>query len=167
MRELTSFLEAATEFGLRAAEVGFVLHESLEHVMEKIEKTAAASIGTYQPAVGGFVGWAPLSEVTLERKAARGFAVPMPLLETGAMLASFGHEVRGLEGAAGATDPKAIYFETGTSRMPPRPVWGPAAFNNREAIREMLGAALAAGIGGRRLPQRDGGAGAYRYQIRL
>lgn len=164
-RQLEGFGEAAAAFALRAAAMELVLQGELKRVMHRIEKTAAAMVGDYQPAVGGFAAWAPLSDVTIRRKVSRGYDVPAPLKASGDMLASFTHSTNGLEGLAGATDDKARYHETGTSKMPPRPVWGPAAFNNREAIQRLLGAAVVAGISGNadRLSE-DGG---YRYRIRI
>lgn len=164
-KRLDSFLDAATVFATVGGRMEIVLHRALDGVMAKIERTAAGMLGDYQPAAGGFPAWAPLSEVTLARKADAGFAVPKPLIATGDMLASFGHETRGLEGVAGATDEKMRFHESGTSKMPPRPVWGPAAFNNREAIRALIGAAVVAGVSGQadRLVE-DGG---FRYRIRV
>jgi hypothetical protein len=166
-RRLTSFLEASAVFAGRAIALELVLQEGLDRTLRVIKRQAASKIGSYQDASGGFPEWAPLSEVTISRKSASGFAVPSPLLATGAMLASFDHESNGLEGVAGAKDPKAVYHETGTSRMPARPVWGPAAYESRDAIQALLGAAVVAGISGEpdRLPDPD--SGGWRYQIRV
>lgn len=169
-RQLNSLLEAAATFGAQAAAMNLTLSDGLKGVMVRIENTARASMGEYQPAAGGFPAWAPLAPATLAQKERAGQKTPNPLIATGEMLASFGHEVRGLEGVAGATDVKMIYHEAGTDRVPPRPVWGPAAFNNREAIMRMIGVAVVTGIAGGpadRLALREDGSDGYRYQIRV
>lgn len=158
-----------TSVALAAASGAFEKHlqGGLERVLVHIEENARNQVGHYQAAVGPFPAWAPLAASTEASKAAMGFPSDAPLLAAGAMLASFGHEVSGMEGVAGAKDPKAVFHETGTSRMPPRPVWGPAAFNTRGDIEKILGHAAMGGIVG------PGGSNAgapidpYRYQIRI
>lgn len=137
--------------------------------MVRIEKTAAASIGHYQPAVGGFVAWAPLALSTVADKERAGYPTPSPLKASGEMLESFGHEVHGLEGIAGARDPKMIFHEVGTEKMPARPVWGPAGFNNKAAIEMLIGAAVVGAIvgPGDRLSLREDGSDGFRYQMRV
>lgn len=106
-------------------------------------------IGHYQP------GWAPLADSTLREKAAAGYAIPNPLLRTGEMRDSIVGEAdasgTGAEGAVGASDPKAIWHELGTSRMPPRPFLSLAMMNmlptaeklfNNLAIRLLIGDGL-------------------------
>src|SRR5665213_2921845 len=67
--------------------------------------------------------WPPLAESTVADKAAKGYAVPAPLLRTGAMRDSIKRELDpfGLEVAIGSSDPKALWQEIGTVKIPPRP----------------------------------------------
>ena len=64
------------------------------------------------------------------------------------------------------------FHEFGTRNMPPRPVVGPAAFENREAIRQAVGAAVVTGIVGGDLargllPQEiHANVPGYRYTLR-
>jgi HK97 gp10 family phage protein len=62
------------------------------------------------------------------------------------MRESISHQVSGLEAALGSTDPKMVYHEFGTSKMPPRPVFGPAAFRNKEKIKTIIGEAVVTGL---------------------
>lgn len=136
------------------AEVGMLeaLHHGLVKVVEKIEATAVAEIGVYQDAAGPFPEWPLLADVTEDEKARMGYPADAPLLAAGDLRDSFGHEVEGLTGIVGSTDPVLIFHEMGTSRMPARPVLGPAAFRNKESIEKLLGAAALVGlIGGERI----------------
>lgn len=149
VRSFDSFLAMATHLAVRAAQVGAALQAGLDGIGQGLEDTMRGKIGTYQPASGPFVSWAPLAQATLDRKSAAGYAIPEPLRETGELERSFRHDVEGLTLIAGSTDPKMIFHEMGTANMPPRPVVGPAAFENREAIRALAAAAVLAGVVGR------------------
>lgn len=133
----------------QAALMNGVLGEGLEGLGRNVLVPAMeAKIGHYQRAVGEFPAWAPLADSTEDRKAAMGYPADAPLLATGDLLAAFDSEVQGLELVAGSKDWKMPFHEFGTRNMPPRPVVGPAAFENREAIRQALGAAAVVGIVG-------------------
>lgn len=132
------------------AEVGMLeaLHHGLTRAVEKIEATAVAEIGVYQAEAGPFPAWPALADVTEEEKARLGYPADAPLLAAGDLKDSFGHDVEGLEGVVGSTDPVLIFHEFGTSRMPARPVLGPAAFRNKETIEKLVGAAALVGLVG-------------------
>jgi HK97 gp10 family phage protein len=133
--------EAAT---LRALEIG------LDSCATHVKKVAKEEIGEYQPAVGPFQDWAELADSTEADKARKGYPLDAPLLRTGEMRDEITHEVSGLEAVAGAKDEGAgkilQYHEFGTSKMPPRPVLGPAMFRSRSFIQERLGAAVLSGL---------------------
>jgi hypothetical protein len=122
------------------------LQAGLKAACVEVEKTATGEIGTYQPAIGPFPAWAPLADSTEDQKARMGYPADSPLLASGEMQASYTNEVQGLEGVVGTPDPKALYHEIGTDRMPPRPVLGPALLHNRERIERLIGEAAVAGI---------------------
>jgi HK97 gp10 family phage protein len=148
MKTLTSFGAMAMELMLLIPAEILALHEGLEIVAQKIEKTAKAEIGTYQDAAGPFPAWPLLADSTEDRKAQMGYPADAPLLATGDMRDSIGHQVEGLEAAIGSTDPVMVFHEFGTSKMPARPVMGPAAFTNKAAIEKLIGAAVVAGLVG-------------------
>lgn len=132
------------------------LQKGLERCAVKIEKTAKDEIGHYQSAAGPFQAWAELADSTEQEKASKGYPVDAPLLRTGAMRDAITHEVDGLEAVIGAKDTDAgrllVFHEFGTSKMPPRPVMGPAAFRNKDFILKVIGRAAVSGlVGGERI----------------
>ena len=146
MREFTSLAEFAIKLiELQAAEV-VALQAGLEKVARAVEKTAKSEIGNYQNAVGPFPAWAELADSTESRKIAMGYAVDAPLLATGEMRDSIEHQVSGLEAEIGSNNDKMVYHEFGTSRIPARPVLGPAAYRNRKKIEMILGHAAVTGL---------------------
>jgi phage gpG-like protein len=130
-----------------------VMHSGLKQAALIVEAAAKEQIGHYQPAAGPFPAWAPLKPATEERKARMGYPLNAPLLATGEMRDSITHEVHEAEAVIGSTDPKMVYHELGTSKIPPRPVMGPAVYRNRERIKAVIGAAFVSGLlRGKRLP---------------
>lgn len=151
---LASFAEAAKLFE-RTAAVEFALESALHRIGAHVEKVAKEEIGEYQPAVGPFPAWAPLSEYTLNGwgkypgKIQLGYAPPdNPLLREGDLRDSIEYHVDHLEVSIGSDDDRMVYHELGTARMPPRPVLGPAVFRSKHVIEKLVGAALAVGLVG-------------------
>lgn len=122
------------------------LHAGLEKCAKRVEQTAKAEIGHYQAGIGPFPAWADLAESTEEHKAKMGYPPDSPLLASGSMRASITHTTSILEAVIGSTDPKMVFHEFGTPKMPARPVMGPALLTNKEFIRRTLGAATVAGL---------------------
>jgi HK97 gp10 family phage protein len=118
------------------------LSKALEKVAKKVRDTARDEIGFYQPEVGPFPEWAELADSTEAEKARLGYEPNAPLLRTGEMRESIGYQVEGLEAAIGSTDPKMVFHEFGTVKMPPRPVLGPAVVHNKERIERAVGTAF-------------------------
>jgi len=141
---------AAMALEVVALEAGMVpiLHRGLEKIAGKIERTAKSEIGSYQPAVGPFDAWPELAESTEEDKAKQGYPAGAPLLRDGDLRDSYEHQTEGLVALIGSDDDVAVFHEFGTSKMPARPVLGPAAFRNKDVIQKLVGAALVAGIVG-------------------
>jgi HK97 gp10 family phage protein len=153
MRSFDSFGAFAEHLVIVAASEKIALHEGLKKAAELIEATARAEIGVYQGEVGTFqddIGvfpaWAPLAESTERQKERMGYALDAPLLASGDMRESFSHQVVGLKAVIGSDDPIAVYHETGTENMPPRPVFGPAAVRNEDKVLRILTEAAAAGL---------------------
>lgn len=138
---------AFAEHLLRTA-VGMYAFEQagLERCLSLIEKTAVEEFGVYQPTTGPFPAWEELAERTKDERVALGFTENDPLLRSGDLRDSSQHEVRGLEGVAGSTDERMPWLEFGTQFIPPRPVWGAAAFRNKAKIQRILGEALVGGL---------------------
>ena len=124
------------------------LEVGLERVLHVVAETARSEFGSYQPAIGGFPEWPELADSTKEDRASQGYTENDPLYRTGATQKSIATEVdkAALEGGVGSEDEKMLWFEMGTSKMPARPVLGPAAFRNKSAIQKLVGAAAVAGL---------------------
>ena len=148
MSEFPSLGSLALHLAGRTVAMAEELEHGLERALKLIERTALDEIGVYQASAGPFPAWPQLAEATEERKAAMGYPADAPLLASGDMRDSLSHEVHGLEGGVGFSDPVAVYQEFGTSKVPARPVLGPAAFRNRELIEKLIGAAVVAGLVG-------------------
>lgn len=150
MREFPSM----TEFGAHLAELAIAeveyLHHGLDHAAALIEREAKREFGHYQPETGPFPEWAPLAESTMEERARLGFSEDEPLKRTGELRDSISRAVHGLDAVIGSTSDLMIYHEFGTSRMPARPVLGPAAFRNRRAVETLVAEAALLGIIGAR-----------------
>jgi HK97 gp10 family phage protein len=143
----------ASHLALMQVAVKARVHAGLESALVVIEKDAKDQIGHYQPEVGEFPAWAPLAASTEAAKARLGAPANAPLLRHGGLYASIGHEAQGDEGAVGSTDPTMVFHEFGTSKMAPRPVFGPAAIKSQAKVEAILGHALVEGLmGGQVLP---------------
>jgi len=93
-----------------------------------IEITLKAEMHRLGEIAAGYPGheraeWPPLAQSTIDDKISGGYPVPSPLLRTGAMQSTIRGEADGFVGIVGSTDPKAVYHEFGTSKMPPRPIY--------------------------------------------
>lgn len=150
MQQFTSLGAFAAHLTRLAVEGPAVTYHATDTAGAIIEKDAKARIGYYQDAVGPYPAWAPLAESTELAKARMGAPPNAPLLATGEMFASIGHTMESIDKTViGATDEKMVYHEYGTAKIPPRPVFGPAAFSSRTKIELGCGAILAAWIAGR------------------
>jgi HK97 gp10 family phage protein len=124
--------------------------DGLEEAAALLEKTAKAEFGTYQDAIGTFAAWAELADSTKADRAAKGYAENDPLLRDGTLRDSIEHEVEEWTATVGSTSELMPYFEFGTSKMPPRPVLGPALYHQADKIAKMIGGYAAHGlIGGK------------------
>jgi HK97 gp10 family phage protein len=146
MRDFTSFAEFAVKLAELQSAEALALHHGLKRVAELVEKTAKSEIGHYNDAAGPFPAWAELAPSTESRKAKMGYPADAPLLATGEMRDSIQHQVGGLEAEIGSNDDKMVYHEFGTSKMPARPVLGPAAFRNKRKIEQIIGHAAVTGL---------------------
>lgn len=149
VKHLNSLGEMAVELLTLEVAERFALERGLEKVLKLIEAKAKAEFGHYQSEIGPFPAWPELADSTKERRVAAGYTENDPLLASGELMESLEHERQGLEGAVGTRDPKMEFLEFGTSKMPARPVLGPAGFSSKEAIQKLVGAAVVAGLVGK------------------
>ncbi|MGA3116445.1 MAG: hypothetical protein ABSF90_18640 [Syntrophobacteraceae bacterium] len=132
-------LEGFATYLTHCAEKGMQNHPGLELCAQIVELTAKDEIGGYQPGLGAFPAWAPLTESTMEEKERLGFAPPdNPLMRTRALQESISHEVENDEARIGSDSEIMVYHEFGTSKMAMRPVLGPALVRNLEIIERVL-----------------------------
>lgn len=138
------------DFALHLAEAAIAVVEVEHHALEKcaqvIEKDAKARIGEYQPSTGPFPAWEQLADSTEQEKARLGYPIDAPLLREGDLRDSIQHEVHGSEAVVGSQSDIAAYQEFGTDKIPPRPFIGPAAFDSKEKVQKILGAAIVGGL---------------------
>lgn len=150
MPSIKTFDDLAS-FALHLAAREVAVRQQGEKAMAKalsvITEDAKAQLGHYQNAVGDFPAWAPLAQSTEDQKRREGAPADAPLLRHGGMYASFDFTVASPEeGAAGSTDPTMVYHEFGTSKMAPRPVWGPAMVRSMPKVQKLLAQAVVEGI---------------------
>jgi hypothetical protein len=125
--------------GLRMA-MPMAERAALEHAAVIVETEAKRVLGTYD------YGWPPLSPVTIARKATGD----SPGLETGEMRDSIDHQVGHLgpggqlEAHVGSNLDKAIWFELGTARQPPRSFLAQAAIRKEQDIADDIGRRITA-----------------------
>lgn len=137
-------------FAVELLALRIVTEKALEHGLEvaarTVEATAKAEIGRYQDEIGPFPAWAELAESTREDRVRQGFTGNDPLLRSGELLHSIGHETKGRQAVIGSTSEVAVYQEFGTAKIPPRPFMGPAVERNHEVIRTLVGTAAVQGL---------------------
>lgn len=147
-REFKSLADFALHLVERRVAVAVALHEGLERAAVKVEKTAKSEFGVYQPGVEHFPAWPELADATKDDRVRQGFSEDEPLLRTGELRDTIGHETHGLQATVGSTSDVMVFHEFGTAKMPPRPVLGPAVYRDKDAIEEILGAAAVTGLVG-------------------
>ena len=149
---LTQFIGHLAAFHVRQQ---VIMYEAMDRAAALVQREARREIGAYQNGGGPFVAWAELADRTKADRVAQGFTENDPGLRTGEMRESIGRQVahNGMQAAIGSNDDKAVWFELGTSRQPPRSFLGLAAFREERRIAEIQGRAMATTLvgGGHRL----------------
>jgi hypothetical protein len=149
MREFSSFGAFADHLLTLVVAETAAMRSGLELIGQHVEKTSQEEIGHYQSGIGPFTEWQALADSTEAEKSRLGFPSGAPLLRTGDLRDSIGHEVDGLSAVIGSTSDVMVYQEMGTPSIPPRAVLGPAVLRNEEPIRAILGAAVISGMLGK------------------
>lgn len=110
----------------------------------EVEAKAKSKFGHYQNAVGPFEKWDELTEGTQEDRVRKEYTPNDPLLRDGTLRESISHSVHGKTVSIGSTNEIMPYHEFGTSRIPARPVLGPAMFQSKYKIKVMAAKAMLA-----------------------
>ncbi len=142
LAELAHHLTRETVGGLTATRQG------LEVATAILQKEAKAEFGHYQAAEGPFASWAPLTDETMAEREHLGFTPNDPLLRTGDLRNSIQRETSDWEGVVGSTSEIMPYHEFGTTKIPPRPVFGPAIYRKAEEIAQLIGSFAVSGLVG-------------------
>lgn len=152
MKEFDSFAGFATELVANEIKLKATEFVMLEKIGQVIEAQAKAEITHLQPETGPFEAWEPLAEVTIQRKEETSpYALNgdgNPGLHTGEMRDSYEHTVIGNTVHIGSDNDKAVWFELGTEKMPPRSVLGMAAVNKADKIVRYIGEATVVALTG-------------------
>ncbi len=134
-----------------AAKEALATRAALQLSAKLVKKTARDEIGHLQPAAGPFPAWAELADSTKKDKERQGYKINdeyNPLLRDGTLRDSYEYRTTHLEAVIGSKMDIAAYQELGTKTIPSRPVLGPALFNNKEKIREIIGHTIMAELFG-------------------
>ncbi|PTR05283.1 MULTISPECIES: HK97-gp10 family putative phage morphogenesis protein [unclassified Novosphingobium] len=123
-------------------------HNGLEKAASLLADKARDAIGEYHDAVGPIPAWEPLADATKADRVAQGYPEDEPLLRSGELRDSIGHEVSGNTAWVGSTSDLAPFHEFGTSRMPPRPIFGTALYENISEVVHEVGLTATAKIRG-------------------
>ncbi len=134
---------AAAFFSAMGARTEHARHAGVARAAKLIEDKAKAVIGTYD------YGWPELDDATKEDRVRQGFTANEPELRSGALKASIGHVAEGDHAVIGSADKNAVFAELGTSRAPPRPIFGPSVLLNLDEIKKEIGAPFHAALVGR------------------
>ncbi|WP_234775250.1 hypothetical protein [Paraburkholderia tropica] len=149
MKEFRSFGAFAKHLEVLALQSHAVKEHVLDKSAEEIQKTAQGLIGQYQEAIGPYVAWDELADSTQAERARLGFSENDPGYRDGAMQRSIGRQVHGEESVIGSNDKNLVWFDQGTSKQPPRPVFGPAAIHSLERVKLLQTITLIAWIAGK------------------
>jgi len=135
-----SLLDLAARMATMDADIKTAMERGVVRASKYLSKASKGIVGHPQPE------WPPLKPETIKRKA-KG---DTPLLETGEYRASISWQAPFWEGPdtcagwIGSNDPKALWMEYGTSKIPPRPVFGLVATGRGELVAQIVGASVAA-----------------------
>lgn len=154
MKNFNSFIDFAHHLGMRLAADHVETRESLEECAEFLKKKIKERFGNYmREDAGSFKEWAELADYTKYDRVRQGYTPNDPLLRSGKLRDSVESEVKShlFEHVAviGSKEQIMVWQELGTSRIPPRSVFGAEAYINRKKIEEVIGISAAYRIAGR------------------
>lgn len=144
---MASFADVAARIASMAAAMKENQAEVLDEMATRIQDRAKAKIGHYQDESGPFNAWSQLKKSTQQDRARHGYGADDPLLRTGDLRDSIKKAVYGSFAVVGSDSMIAVYQELGTHgvgvgpdgyHVPPRPFLGPAAYESREWVGEVV-----------------------------
>jgi phage gpG-like protein len=124
-----TLLEVAAMFAETVVAMDHIEHHCLDEGAKIFQEEAKRELGTYQQ------GWPLLKPATIARKTTGD----SPLLETGELRDSIERDVQQHVAYIGSNNPKALWHEFGTSRIPPRPFLATAVALKTDEVGEMIG----------------------------
>lgn len=124
-------------------------HKGFEHVAKIVEAEAKKEIGNYQEAAGPFAAWAELADATKEDRVKQGFTENDPGRRSGEMADGIKHASDHEGATIGSDDDKMVWFTLGTSKQPPRDVFGIATIHKEHEITAVLGGSVVTALIGR------------------
>lgn len=122
--------------------------KAFNRVGRMVQSEAVREVGTYQDGAAPFVAWAELADSTKADRVALGFTENDPGLRTGGMRDSYQYKAEHDGVTIGSDDDKAVWFELGTDKQPPRSVLGMAVVHKEKQIEHALGAAVVSALVG-------------------
>jgi hypothetical protein len=144
---LFTLLEAAAKFHAMGRDMEELTPMIVEGACKMVQTEAKRVLGTHD------YGWPALAPSTIAKKA-KG---DTPGLETGEMKDSIQYTMstRGNEGWVGTDNDKAVWFELGTSRQPPRSFLARAAAEQEPKIQKMASRSVASVMAGKGLQSTE------------
>lgn len=123
-----SLVSFAAFVGTLRAEMDAANYTALDHAARIVQTEAKRVLGTHD------YNWAPLAPSTLARKAA-----DTPGLETTEMRESVHRTVDHKEAQIGSDNDKAVWFEIGTIKQPPRSFLAGALQHKKDEVVDIIG----------------------------
>lgn len=160
LKSFGSLADLASHLGGLVVEVEAHKHHALERAAVVLETEAKGEIGVYQEDAGPYSAWPQLADATQAERVAKGYSADEPLLRSGDLRDAITHEVEASHAIVGVPDDGdgalgviAAVMENGSSRVPPRPIFGPAAFRKGEEAARAAGGEMAHRLFGVDLPE--------------
>ena len=143
MKNFNSFMDFALHLGMITESNSIKTRESLEVYTEFLKKKIKDRFGNYmREEAGQFEQWKELAASTKSDRVSKGYTPNDPLLRSGKIRDSVESEVKSYIGkhvaVVASKDQIMVWQELGTSRIPPRSVFGAEAYLNKDKIAEFV-----------------------------
>lgn len=137
--EFSSFALLGEHLADMHGHIDEAIEDTLNYAAIRVLQIIRKKFGKYQPPIGPFPGWDPLTPETLARRRRRGINPNNePLLESKDLKESYTIEDGHPGVVIGSDSPYAGVQETGNEHIPPRPVVGPAILQVENSNKEDL-----------------------------